>query len=193
MMDEFICSEANKIARTPQFFLYPSCKISCKDTSSNMEANRNYADRLDSAIELYAEKLHAQLASYHSLDTELQEMVARTGKKVHDLDSSNLMKDWQKFSQLGLDSWRPIVDSKNHMLGMGLYDESKQEFSTYDTLGELLHNRPRQKIHANRGIVQCKKCRNAAVREVQAFYCETAFSTFKGTDLCGSSLGCQLL
>jgi hypothetical protein len=190
-MDEFICSVANKIVHTPHLLVFPPSKIPSKDTSSNIEANRNYSDRLNSAIELYAEKLQTQLASFHSLNSEMQEMVARTSKKVYDSSSDNLIEDWQMFSRLRLDSLKPIVDSKNHKLGMGLYNESKQEFAVYDTLGELLNNRPRERISANRGIVQCKKCKND--REVQAFYYEKAFSTLKGDELPRSSLGCQLL
>lgn len=192
-MDEFICCVSNKIARTPHLFVYPSSKISCKDTSSNIEANRNYANRLNSSIELYAEKLQTQLALYHSIETELQEMVTGTNRNMHDLDLCNLNEDWSKFSQLRLDSFRPIVDSKNHMLGMGLYEESKQEFSIYDTLGDLLDNRPKQKILANRGIVPCKKHRVTMENNMQTFYYETAFSTFTGNELSRSSLGCQLV
>lgn len=192
-MDEFICSVANKIVHTPHLFVYTASKISSKDTSSNIEANRNYSDRLNSAIELYAEKLQTQLANFHALNIEMQEMVARTSKKVYNSSSGDLIEDWQRFSRLGLDNLKPIVDSKNHKLGLGLYNESKQEFAVYDTLGELLNNRPRERISANRGIVHCKKCKNATGREVQTFYYETAFSTLKGEELSRSSLGCQLL
>lgn len=195
-MDEFICNVANKITCTHNLFVppcIPSGNISCEVTTSNIEANKHYADRINNAIELYEEKLRDRMASYHSTEARLQDMVAHPGKRVHKSTSNNLREDWENFSRLGLDNWQPVVDSKNHMLGMGQNNGSKQQFSIYNTLGDLLNNRPREVISPQGGSVPCRKYRKGPSRDLRDIYFATTLSSFEEKDNSITSLGCRLL